>query len=267
MTRRALIPTVAALVAVALVPAAASAKKPAPLYSVTITGAQTSTWTYGHVASGFCDANIDSKGSQIVRFTTPGKVKMRLYSVKGHRPYFAAASDKVAQYGVAMPIQTYASAEREATENITVPDGDKCRGTGSTDTTIPRDCGDRVGRLDMKFGWDYSTRKNYLRLGGHYQSFSVGTLANFIPPMGSGLPLGQTYRNCGFWAPTVSNPGVDELLEAEEPVKPKRILGLKPGRAVKVSGDFDLPYWNSWKDAEHDGKSAVTWNATIKRVK
>jgi hypothetical protein len=266
MNRRALIPTAAALAAVALVPASALAK-PAPLYSVSITGSQTSIWSYGHAASGFCDANVDSKGTQIVRFTSPGKIKLRLHTFRGHRPYFAAATDPVAKYGVAQPIGIYASAEREATETSNTPDGDKCRGTGSTDTTIPRDCGDRIGRLDMKFGWDYSTRSNYLRLGGHYQSFTVGTLANFVPPMGSGLPLGQTFRNCGFWAPTVSNPGVDELLEAEEPIKPKRILGLRPGKSVRISGDFDLPYWDSWKDAEHDGKSAVVWNATIKRLK
>jgi hypothetical protein len=266
MNRRTLIPTAAAVAAAALVPASALAK-PAPLYSVSITGSQTSTWTYGHVANGFCDANVDASGSQIVRLTSPGKIKLRLYSVKGHRPFFAAAGDKLAKYGIAQPIGIYASAEREAAETITVPDGEACRGTGSTDTTIPHDCGDRIGRLDMKLGWDYSTRNNHLRLGGHYESFSVGSLANFVPPRGTGAPLGHTYRNCSFWAPTASNPGVDDLLEAEEPIKPKRVLALKPGRSLRVSADFDLPYWAAWKDSEHDGKSAAVWNVTIKRLK
>ena len=111
------------------------------------------------------------------------------------------------------------------------------------------------------------TRDNHLRLGGHYESFFVDTLPPYLPNRFSGPPLGQTYKNCAFWAPSVAPVASDDLFEAEEKLPVKKLVGLKRGKSLRVSADFELPYWDTWKDNEHDGENDTVWNATIKRLK
>ena len=246
-------------------PGAASAKKN-PTYAVSIKGNQVSAWNQAHVASGFCDATVNGAGSQDIPIITDKPLKLELFRPKGMPALFAKPGDPSAKYGFAMPIEVSVNADREGYQNIQAPGG-VCNGTGGWDgQQLPKDCDLRFGTLELGLGYGdpaapgivNDNTKDVLRLSGRYTDFFV------VPPLAGetdGEPIGHTYQNCPYW-PAGSASGLDQLVVTGEVLPVAKLVKLKKGKSVKLSGGAQEPETSD----DFSGETTIAWNLTIKRV-
>ncbi len=172
----------------------------------------------------------------------------------------ASPSDKIAQYGAAQEMAAGARVEREGYQNIQAPGGD-CNGTGGWDgQRPPRDCGERSGLLRFHLGWGAAPSAGggpedvagRLKLSARYDAFTDLE-----------LPLGHTFENCPFWAPSAIGPGSDELVVASERFSVAKLAKLKKGRSLKVVADATETY----DEGDFGGQTINTWTLKLTRLK
>ena len=247
------------------VPTTASAKK-APTYKVSIKGNQVSTWNESHMPQFQCDATVTGAGSQDIPIITDKPIKLELVQPKGLPALLAKPGDPTAKYGFAQPIEVPVNAEREGYQNIQAPGG-TCNGTGGWDGQAPpKDCGLRVGWIDLSIGYAHplggafnTNTKDILKLSGSYDDF-LGFVP-LEPGRWEGDPIGHTYENCPFW-PAGSAAALDDLVMTGEKLPVAKLAKLKPGKTIKLSGGEVEPDAND----DFSGETVIAWNMKIKRV-
>jgi hypothetical protein len=283
MTSRAIgrtICTAAALAAVGAVPAAAVAKKPAPLkqatFTATLSGSQVTTWQYHHEKSkdNPCDAGADGNGDQTIKFDVGRKFRVTFTQPPKNNPDLFGTRGRPAVLTAPIYLNGALKADRngELSVHSDQIDHNACPGdNGGADPNYvptPKDCGTRTGIFKPKlYYFDNSDSgdelfvplpglRNQLTLEGWQYQWDSADGSD------STAELRNTYVNCPFQLKSSFPDEAGNLYISTAKLSEKQLFDKKRKRFV-VSGD----HINKRSGDETSGQTILAWNLRLTRVK
>jgi hypothetical protein len=211
------------------------------VFKASVRGTQVTTWSYriAEDPNERCDSSQTGDGSQTVRFTTARSARVQV--MRGDVFGFVPAKVSVEREG------EYAPGYEAASDCPAVADGDDLV------PLVPPDCGTRTGTAQLRFEY-----------GGDEAAGDLAPLrrTNQLVLLGDVSGVAD-YADCPWWiGGPADGPSDTELLPSGEPIKFKRLLDRRR-KVIRLSGDYTRTY----ADTGFTGKTLVTWNLTLRRVR
>jgi hypothetical protein len=253
MTLRARVVLLALAASCAAPPADAAAAPKVPgmpqmeTFDVTIRGSQVSTWSLREVddKDNPCDSPSIGDGSQMLRF----------FSKKTRVQVLREGASAIVAQTISAPL----TVEREGElKSAGAPfDSNACPVVAEGDDFLApldvKDCGRRRGKIDLRLQFGEATAAD---------DFLVPLVAKNVLSVFGDFDRSITYDNCPWWPSGGEGPSDTAISPAGRKFTIKNLFNRRR-RVLKASADYTRHY----TAASFTGKTLLTWNVTMKRVR